>query len=72
VPFFAVFGRNRHKPSNPVVPIFAAWATDELAVIIRFGASSVKAKLKRVTFAATFLLAALAALESEGLRLEDL
>jgi hypothetical protein len=33
---------------------------------------SIKAKLKRGTFAATFLLASLAALESEGLRLEDL
>lgn len=33
---------------------------------------SIKAKLKRGTFAATFLLAALAALELEGVRLEDL
>jgi hypothetical protein len=33
---------------------------------------SIKAKLKRGTFAATFLLASLAALESEGFRLEDL
>jgi hypothetical protein len=33
---------------------------------------SIKAKLKRGTFAATFLLASLAALESQGLRLEDL
>ena len=32
---------------------------------------SIKAKLKRGTFAATFLLAALAALELEGVRLED-
>ena len=33
---------------------------------------SVAAKLKRGTFAATFLLAALAALELQGVRLEDL
>ena len=32
---------------------------------------SIAAKLKRGTFAATFLLAALAALELEGLHLED-
>ena len=34
--------------------------------------ASIKAKLKRGTFAATFLVAALAALEMEGMRLEDL
>ncbi len=34
--------------------------------------ASVTMKLKRGTFAATFLLAALAALKMEGLRLEDL
>lgn len=34
--------------------------------------SSIKAKLRRGTFAATFLLATLAALELEGVRLEDL
>ena len=34
--------------------------------------TTIKAKLKRGTFAATFLLAALAALELEGIRLEDL
>jgi uncharacterized protein DUF6471 len=33
---------------------------------------SIAAKLKRGTFAATFLLACLAALEAEGIRLEDL
>ncbi len=33
---------------------------------------SIKAKLKRGTFAATFLLGCLAALELEGVRLEDL
>jgi hypothetical protein len=33
---------------------------------------SISAKLKRGTFAATFLLAALAALELEGVRLEDI
>jgi hypothetical protein len=33
---------------------------------------SIKAKLKRGTFAATFLLASLAALELEGVRLEDI
>jgi len=33
---------------------------------------SIAAKLKRGTFAATFLLAALAALEMDGIRLEDL
>ena len=33
---------------------------------------SIKAKLKRGTFAATFLFACLAALELEGMRLEDL
>jgi hypothetical protein len=33
---------------------------------------SIKAKLKRGTFAATFLLACLAALELEGVALEDL
>jgi hypothetical protein len=33
---------------------------------------SIKAKLKRGTFAATFLFACLAALELEGVRLEDL
>ena len=33
---------------------------------------SIAAKLKRGTFAATFLLATLAALEIEGLRLEDI
>jgi hypothetical protein len=33
---------------------------------------SIAAKLKRGTFAATFLLAALAALEIGGIRLEDL
>jgi hypothetical protein len=33
---------------------------------------SIAAKLKRGTFAATFLLATLAALELEGMRLEDL
>jgi Domain of unknown function (DUF6471) len=32
---------------------------------------SIKAKLKRRTFAATFLLACLAALELEGISLED-
>lgn len=34
--------------------------------------ASITMKLKRGTFAATFLLASLAALEMEGLRLEDL
>jgi hypothetical protein len=34
--------------------------------------TTIKAKLKRGTFAATFLLATLAALEMEGVRLEDL
>jgi hypothetical protein len=34
--------------------------------------NSITAKLKRGTFAATFFLACLAALELEGLRLEDL
>ncbi len=34
--------------------------------------TTIKAKLKRGTFAATFLLATLAALEMEVLRLEDL
>lgn len=33
---------------------------------------SIKAKLKRGTFAATWFLAVLAALELEGMRLEDL
>jgi hypothetical protein len=33
---------------------------------------SIAAKLKRGTFAATFLLACLAALELEGVRLEDI
>ncbi len=33
---------------------------------------SIKAKLKRGTFAATFFLAVIAALELEGIRLEDL
>ena len=33
---------------------------------------SIAAKLKRGTFAATFLLACVAALEMEGVRLEDL
>jgi hypothetical protein len=33
---------------------------------------SIKAKLKRGTFPATFLIATLAALEAEGLQLEDL
>jgi len=34
--------------------------------------ASITMKLKRGTFAATFLLACLAALEMEGIRLEDL
>jgi 2-hydroxychromene-2-carboxylate isomerase len=34
--------------------------------------ASIKAKLRRGTFTATFLLATLAALEMEGMRLEDL
>ena len=34
--------------------------------------ASITAKLKRGTFTATFLLAALTALEMDGLRLEDL
>jgi len=34
--------------------------------------ASIKAKLRRGTFAATFLVATLAALEMEGVRLEDL
>jgi hypothetical protein len=34
--------------------------------------NSIAARLKRGTFAATFLLAVLAALEMEGVRLEDL
>ncbi len=34
--------------------------------------ASIKAKLRRGTFAATFLLATLAALEIEGVRLDDL
>ena len=34
--------------------------------------SIIKAKLRRGTFAATFLLATLAALEMDGVRLEDL
>ncbi len=34
--------------------------------------STIKAKLRRGTFAATFFLATLAALGTEGLRLEDL
>lgn len=34
--------------------------------------NSIAAKLKRGTFAATFLLGCLAALEMEGIRLEDL
>jgi hypothetical protein len=35
-------------------------------------ADSIKSKLARGTFAATFLLATLAALEMEGVRLEDI
>jgi len=35
-------------------------------------ADSIKSKLARGTFAATFFLAAIAALEMEGVRLEDL
>jgi hypothetical protein len=34
--------------------------------------NSIKSKLKRGTFAATFLLATLAALELDGVKLEDL
>jgi hypothetical protein len=34
--------------------------------------ASIKAKLRRGTFTATFLLATLAALEMEGMRLADL
>jgi hypothetical protein len=34
--------------------------------------ASITAKLKRGTFADTFLLAALAALEADGVRLEDI
>jgi hypothetical protein len=34
--------------------------------------TSIKAKLRRGTFTATFLLATLAVLELEGVRLEDL
>jgi hypothetical protein len=34
--------------------------------------ASIKSKLARGTFAATFMLASLAALELEGIRLEDL
>lgn len=34
--------------------------------------ASIKAKLRRGTFAATFFLAALASLEMDGVRLEDL
>ena len=34
--------------------------------------NSIKSKLKRGTFAATFLIACLAAMELEGIRLEDL
>lgn len=34
--------------------------------------TTIKAKLKRGTFSATFFLATLAALEMEGMRLEDL
>jgi len=34
--------------------------------------NSIKSKLKRGTFAATFMLACLAALELDGLRIEDL
>jgi hypothetical protein len=34
--------------------------------------ASIKAKLRRGTFAATFLLATLAALEMDGVRLEDI
>ena len=34
--------------------------------------ASIKAKLRRGTFAATFFLATVAALEMEGIRLEDL
>jgi hypothetical protein len=34
--------------------------------------TTIKAKLKRGAFAATFLVATLAALEMEGIRLEDL
>jgi hypothetical protein len=34
--------------------------------------ASITNKLKRGTFSATFLLAALAALEADGMRLEDL
>ena len=34
--------------------------------------ASIKAKLRRGTFAATFMLATLAALEIDGVRLEDL
>jgi hypothetical protein len=34
--------------------------------------NSIKSKLKRGTFAATFLLACLAALELEGVRLEEI
>jgi hypothetical protein len=39
---------------------------------IKENAASIANKLARGTFAATFFLATLAALESEGLRLEDL
>ena len=35
-------------------------------------ANSIAAKLKRGTFAATFFLGCLAALEMEGIRLEDI
>ncbi len=50
---------------------------DELAARLREHGltetrNSITAKLKRGTFPATFLLAVLAALEMEGVRLEDL
>ena len=40
--------------------------------IERDGRDSIAAKLKRGTFAATFFIACLAALEMEGIRLEDI
>jgi hypothetical protein len=55
---FAVLWRKRHKTNKHGLP--------------NESPDSIKAKLKRGTFAATFFLACLAALELEGVVLEEI
>jgi len=60
------------KETRPPLSLVTSSPLDTPLEGLRMGLASITMKLKRGTFAATWLLATLAALEMDGIRLEDL